>query len=29
MMNKKRNQTSRNLDLKENKGDKVSGSDNQ
>ena len=29
MMNKKRNQTSRNLDLKENKEDKVSGSDNQ
>jgi len=27
-MNKKRNQTSRNLDLKENKGDKVSGSEN-
>jgi len=27
-MNKKRNQTSRNLDLKENKGDKISGSEN-
>ena len=29
MMHKKKNQTSRNLDLKDNKGDKISGSENQ